>query len=113
MRRISKVMLGLGLVGLLGAGDALAIIGRPLTPLSYAGVARRTTRRAVYGTAAVGTAAVVGGAAVATAATVATLPPSCTTVMNAGVSYRQCGSSWYQPAYEGPNMVYQTVPPPY
>ena len=29
---------------------AHAIIGRPLTPLSYAGVARRTTRRAVgYG----------------------------------------------------------------
>ena len=30
--------------------EAQAIIGRPLTPLSYAGVARRTTRRAVaYG----------------------------------------------------------------
>ena len=28
-------------------GRAHAIIGRPLTPLSYAGVARRTTRRAV------------------------------------------------------------------
>lgn len=27
--------------------QAHAIIGRPLTPLSYAGVARRTTRRAV------------------------------------------------------------------
>jgi hypothetical protein len=34
--------------------EANAIIGRPLTPLSYAGVARRTTRRAVYGAAAVG-----------------------------------------------------------
>ena len=28
-------------------GDAHAIIGAPLTPVSYAGVARRTTRRAV------------------------------------------------------------------
>ena len=28
---------------------AEARIGRPLTPLSYAGVARRTTRRAIYG----------------------------------------------------------------
>ena len=37
--------------------QANAIIGRPLTPLSYAGVARRTTRRAV-GAAAVGAAAV-------------------------------------------------------
>jgi len=34
-----------------------ARIGRPLTPLSYAGVARRTTRRAVIGGAAVGAAA--------------------------------------------------------
>ena len=28
--------------------EAYAIIGRPLTPMSYAGVARRTTARAVY-----------------------------------------------------------------
>jgi hypothetical protein len=42
---------------------AEARIGRPLTPMSYAGVARRTTRRAVaVGAAAVGTAAVVGAA---------------------------------------------------
>jgi hypothetical protein len=38
-------------------GQAHAIIGRPLTPLSYAGVARRTTRRAVRRTAYVGAAA--------------------------------------------------------
>jgi len=44
--------------------QANAVIGRPLTPLSYAGVARRTTRRAIYGTAAVGAAA-VGAAVVA------------------------------------------------
>ncbi len=43
--------------------EASAIIGRPLTPVSYAGVARRTTGRAVYGAAAVGVAA--GAAAVA------------------------------------------------
>lgn len=30
------------------AGEALAIIGRPLTPMSYAGVARRTVRRSAY-----------------------------------------------------------------
>jgi hypothetical protein len=29
-------------------GTAHAIVGRPLTPMSYAGVARRTTRRAAY-----------------------------------------------------------------
>ncbi len=38
--------------------SAEARIGRPLTPLSYAGVARRTTRRAI-GAVAVGSAAVV------------------------------------------------------
>jgi hypothetical protein len=43
--------------------EASAIIGRPLTPMSYAGVARRTTGRAVVGGAAVGVA--VGAAAVA------------------------------------------------
>ncbi len=32
---------------------ANAIIGRPATPMSYAGVARRTTRRTVYATTAV------------------------------------------------------------
>ena len=38
--------------------EAQARVGRPLTPMSYAGVARRTTRRAV----AVGAAAGVAGA---------------------------------------------------
>ena len=36
--------------------EAHAIIGRPATPMSYAGVARRTTRRA-YGAASYGAAA--------------------------------------------------------
>jgi hypothetical protein len=35
---------------------AEAVIGRPLTPMSYAGVARRTTRRAVAAGAAAGAA---------------------------------------------------------
>ena len=43
------------------ASSAEARIGRPLTPMSYAGVARRTTRRAVVGGAVVG-GAVAGGA---------------------------------------------------
>jgi hypothetical protein len=45
--------------------EANARIGRPLTPMSYAGVARRTTGRAVYGAAAVGVGVAVGAAAVA------------------------------------------------
>ena len=58
--------------GLVSTSEAR--IGRPLTPMSYAGVARRTTRRAVYGTAAV--AATAGAAYYAT-------QPGCTQVVNA------------------------------
>jgi hypothetical protein len=41
----------------LAVDSVQARVGRPLTPVSVAGVARRQTRRAVYGTAAVGAAA--------------------------------------------------------
>ena len=47
---------GDGLV--LSVESAQARVGRPLTPVSVAGVARRSTRRAVVGGAAVGVAAV-------------------------------------------------------
>lgn len=40
--------------------SAEARVGRPATPASVAGVARRTTRRAVVGGAAVGAAAATG-----------------------------------------------------
>ena len=57
------------------------IIGMPRTPISYAGVARRTAYRgAWYGAAAVGAAAVTGaagGAAVAGAPYYAPPPPPC------------------------------------
>ena len=45
-----KVLILLGAVGLLLvlADEVLAVIGRPLTPMSYAGVARRTVRRNAY-----------------------------------------------------------------
>ncbi|MET4256349.1 hypothetical protein ABIC09_001280 [Bradyrhizobium sp. S3.12.5] len=42
----------------LSSSPAEARVGRPLTPVSVAGVARRTTRRAIVGGAAVGAAAV-------------------------------------------------------
>ena len=45
-----KVLILLGAVGLLLvlADEVLAVVGRPLTPVSYAGVARRTVRRNTY-----------------------------------------------------------------
>ncbi len=44
--RLSILFAAIGLF--LVAGDTFAIIGRPLTPMSYAGVARRSVRRATY-----------------------------------------------------------------
>ena len=48
----------------LSVDSAQARVGRPLTPVSVAGVARRTTRRAVVGGAVVGGAVVVAPACV-------------------------------------------------
>ena len=59
--------------------SAEARVGRPLTPMSYAGVARRTTRRAVVGGAVVGGAAVAAGAYYAAPVVVA---PACSQVVD-------------------------------
>jgi hypothetical protein len=61
--------------------DAQAVVGRPMTPVSVAGVARRTTRRTI----------------VATSIYVATLPPACTVVVIEGTTLHQCGGTYYQP----------------
>jgi hypothetical protein len=77
---------------------AQAIVGRPLTPMSYAGVARRTARRTTR--VAVGTAAVAGtAAAVGAAAAVPVLPAGC-------IVGAPCGSVVYQPVYQGTEVVY-------
>lgn len=65
-------------------GQANAVIGRPLTPVSYAGVARRTTRRAV----AAG--AVVGGAVVVAPAPVIVAPACVQAVDVYGRIYTRC-----------------------
>ncbi|MCX5581736.1 hypothetical protein [Kaistia terrae] len=56
----------------IGTSTAEAIIGRPLTPMSYAGVARRTTARAV-----------VPGAVVVAPVVVVAPRPGCWQVVNA------------------------------
>jgi hypothetical protein len=60
---------------------AEAIVGRPATPVSYAGVARRTTRRMVYRTTVY----------------VKVLPASCTIVVVEGASLHYCSGTYYQP----------------
>ena len=68
-------------------------------------------RRWGYGGVGVG-AAVAVGTAVAVGAIVSTLPPNCTTIVANGVSYRNCGGTFYVPSYDGPNVVYEVVNPP-
>lgn len=64
-----------------------------------------------YGGVGVG-AAVAVGTAVAVGAIVSTLPPNCTTVVADGVTYQNCGGTYYVPSYDGPNVVYEVVSPP-
>jgi hypothetical protein len=73
--------------------SAEAIIGRPLTPLSYAGVARRTTARAVGVGVAAG--AVYGGAVYGAPVVVVAPPvvvaPSCVQAVDPyGRIYTRC-----------------------
>jgi hypothetical protein len=67
---------------------AEARIGRPLTPLSVAGVARRTTRRIIRRSTIY----------------IATLPRGCVTVVMNSANYYQCGATYYQP-YQGQYVV--------
>jgi hypothetical protein len=67
--------------------NAEARVGRPATPRSGAGVARRTTRRTVRRhRIAVGTRVTV-------------LPAGCTTVITRNVTYHHCGGVHYRPYY--------------
>ena len=59
---------------------------------------------AVTATVAV-TAAVVGSI-------VNTVPPSCVPVVVNGLTYQQCGSTWYQPQFVGSTTSYIVVAPP-
>ncbi|WP_376767758.1 hypothetical protein [Mesorhizobium zhangyense] len=60
--------------------SAEARVGRPGTPRSVAGVARRTTRRTVRRSAIY----------------IATLPPACARVSVNGMSLWRCGGAYYQ-----------------
>ncbi len=122
-------------------GDAQAIIGRPFTPLSYAGVARRTAYRsaAVMTTAAVVTTAAVetsaassqaaqstkppaaaaqaapppssGGGPAAVGTVVGQLPGGCVPAPVSGVEYYLCGGNYYRAAFQGNNLVYVVAKP--
>lgn len=112
--------LGIGFVP-----EAAAIVGRPATPVSYAGVARRTTRRVVYAeTAAVATTTVAVAAAsrppppaapagpVPIGAVVHALPPGCAATPINGVEYYNCAPGvYYRAVFQGNNLVYVSAQP--
>ncbi|NTV87701.1 MAG: hypothetical protein HGA21_13270 [Burkholderiaceae bacterium] len=79
---VGELMPGAGRPGGVLIKDAQAIVGRPMTPVSVAGVSRRTTRRMI----------------VATSVTVAALPPACTVVVVEGTTLHLCGTTYYQPS---------------
>ena len=115
----------------LGVGwvrEAAAIIGAPLTPVSYAGVARRTTRRVVATEATVATAATASAAAAAAqpkpppppqaagpvpiGTVVRELPPGCVATPIGGVEYYNCAPGvYYRAAFQSNNLVYVATQP--
>jgi len=116
--------------------EAEAIIGLPFTPLSVAGVARRTTRRVVATEAAVATTeaaaasasakpppptvvvvkepppAAPAASAVPIGTVVHALPAGCTSVAVSGANYSDCGGTFYKAAFQGNNLVYVVVQKP-
>ena len=110
--------------------EASARVGRPLTPVSVGGVARRTTRRSIYATTAVTAAAVtptvvtqpvtvveqpvtvVQQSALPVGSTVPSLPSGCSSTTVNNTSYFTCGGNWYKPAMQGGNVIYTVVANP-
>lgn len=86
MRWFKAVLLaGVLVVADMATGDLIVMnaearVGRPATPASVAGVARRTTRRMVRRTAIY----------------VSALPAGCQTVVIEGTALHQCGGTYYQ-----------------
>lgn len=93
MKRIDRIIAttcgllvaGAVMDGLFNSGimvqQAVAVYGRPLTPVSGAGTARRTSRRVIRRSSIY----------------VAALPTGCSTVVIEGTTLSQCGATYYQP----------------
>ena len=120
-------LLGIGLVlSIIDVpGDGLpvrsahAVVGAPMTPVSAAGVARRTTRRVVATEAAVASTAATSAAAASAASApstpapaipvgtvVAALPANCAPATIKGVEYIYCGGVYYRAGFQGNTVVY-------
>jgi hypothetical protein len=108
--------------------EAHAVVGAPLTPVSAAGVARRTTRRVVVAETSATQAATAQQqsataqqqsataqqqaapsrppGAPAAGAVVTALPAGCKPETQNGVEYQNCGGVYYRAAFQGNNLVY-------
>ena len=107
--------------------EAGAVVGVPWSPVSMAGVARRTTRRAVLvtessaayeqqaaaqqqaATAQQPAAPPEGAPALGTV--VAKLPAGCAPETIGGVQYQKCGGAYYRAAFQSNNLVYVVTQP--
>ena len=93
--------------------QAQAVVGAPATPVSVAGVARRT---AVRTTVAVSSAAAASAAAkpppppgappLPLGTVVSALPAGCASVQLHGNNYFNCQGMYFRPAYQGQDVVY-------
>ena len=118
--------------GLTLMGEAHAVVGAPLTPVSVAGVARRTTVRAASASTAATSqqqaataqqqqataqqqaataqqqqaAAARPAGAPAAGTVVSTLPAGCKPETKSGVEYQNCGGVMYRSGFQGNNLVY-------
>lgn len=60
----------------------------------------------------IATGVAIGATIAVVGSIVNTLPSGCTTIVTNGVSYRQCGSTWYEPRYSGNNVTYVVIEAP-
>jgi hypothetical protein len=100
-------------LGVVIVSEAEAVVGAPLTPVSVAGVARRSTRRAVVATSAATTAqpapaapAPAPASTLAPGTVVSALPSGCVSTVVDGVNLFSCGTTFYQPMFQSNNLVY-------
>ena len=125
MKLTTRLGIGLVLSIIDVPGDGLpvrsahAVVGAPMTPVSAAGVARRTTRRVVATEAAVASTAATSAAAASAASApstpapaipvgtvVAALPANCAPATIKGVEYSYCGGVYYRAGFQGNTVVY-------
>ena len=106
-RRIRFVAAGAFAVGVLATTFAPvveAVVGAPLTPVSVAGVARRSARRTTVAVASA-TPAPAPAPPPPASGMVASLPAGC---VPAGDLF-QCGNTYYRPYMQGTTVVYAKV----